>query len=192
MDIYEQNQYSYELNREMLKQLDEEFNPGKAASEFAAKIAGKSSDEVVAEGKAFFEAYGARWMQQSFKLGEAYPDRTYEVLKLAIDKAGGDYFKFALLPQRFIEIAYLSTQDIPSLPIIENNPERLIYRMVECKTYNSLKETCGEEVAKQLHCQHACLTACRTIHKELDIDANVQMEASIPENGYCQFAARRA
>ena len=190
--MYEQNQYSYELNPEMLKQLNEEFDTQKMAVEFAGKIEGKSSDEVASEGRTFFEAYGTNWIKKAHKLGEEYPDRTYEVLKMAIDKADGGYFKFALLPQRFIEIAYLSTQDIPVLPVIENNPERLIYRMVECKTFNSIKEECGEDVANQLHCKHACLTACRTIHKDLDIDANVEMEASIPVDGYCQFAARRA
>jgi len=192
VQIYEQNQYSFELNPEMLQQLEEEFGPEKAVSEFAVKIKSKSSEEMATEGKAFFEDYGSRWMKQSLKLGETYPDRTYEVLKMAIDKAGGNYFKFALLPQRFIEIAYLSTQDIPSLPIIENNPQRLVYRMVECKTYNTLKDKCGEAVAKQLPCRHACLAACKTIHKELDIDADIVMEASMPEDGYCQFAARRA
>ena len=190
--MYEQNQYSYELNPEMLKQLNEEFGAEKVATEFAGKIEGKSSDEVASEGQAFFEAYGTNWMKKTYKLGEEYPDRTYEVLKMAIDKADGNYFKFALLPQRFIEIAYLSTQEIPVLPIIENNPERLVYRLVECKVFSCIKEECGEDVANQLHCKHACLAACRTIHKDLEIDANVEMEASIPGEGYCQFAARRA
>ena len=190
--MYEQNQYSYELNPEMLKQLNEKFGTEKAAAEFAGKIEGKSSDEVATEGRAFFEAYGIDWMRKAHKLGEEYPDRTYEVLKMAIDKADGNYFKFALLPQRFIEIAYLSTQDIPVLPIIENNPERLIYRLVDCNFFSNIKEKCGEDIANQLHCRHACLAACRTIHKDLEIDVNIEMEASIPGEGYCQFAARRA
>ena len=190
--MYEQNHYSYELNPEMLKQLGNEFDVEKATSAFADKIKGKSADEVASEGKTFFEDYGVKWMKAAHRLGEAYPDRTFEVLKTAIDDADGQYFKFALLPQRFIEIAYLSTQDIPVLPIIENNPERLVYRMVDCNTYSNLSEKCGEETVKLLPCRHACLTACKTIHRDLDIDANTRMEASMPKDGYCQFAARRA
>ncbi len=190
--MYEQNQYSYELNPVMLEQLNEEFDIEKMTSAFSEQIKGKSSDEISSKGKTFFEDYGTNWMKKAHKLGEEYPDRTYEVLKMAIDKADGNYFKFALLPQRFIEIAYLSTQDIPVLPIIENNPERLVYRMVECKTYSSLKEKCGEDAAKQLPCRHACLAACKTIHRDLEIDANIKMDASIPVEGYCQFSARRA
>jgi hypothetical protein len=58
--------------------------------------------------------------------------------------------------------------------------------------FNKLQDKCGEEVANLLPCRHACLTACKTIHQDLDIDAIVQMEASMPKDGYCQFNARRA
>lgn len=187
----EPNKYSYELNAEMMAKLHEEFDPAKVADEFAKAAEGKSGADLEAAGKTFFENHGREWMQKTYQLGEEYPDRTYEVLKEAIDKTGG-WLKFALLPQRFIEIAYLSTQDISVLPIIENNPERLIYRMVNCSTFDSLKAKCGEATANSLPCQHSCLEACRTIHNELNIDAKIEMEAKIPEDGHCQFAARRA
>ncbi|MBW1710705.1 MAG: hypothetical protein JRJ73_12615 [Deltaproteobacteria bacterium] len=190
-EIYEAKNYSYELNPDMLKLLREEFDVDKVTSKFTEAIKGKSAGEIEAEGKAIFEEYGRNWIRQSQKLGEEYPDRTYEVLLEAIDKTGG-YLRFALAPQRFLEIAYLSTQEISILPIIENNVNRLVYRMVDCDTYKNLKEKCGEEVANLLPCRHACLTACETLHRDLGIDALVQMEAQIPKDGYCQFAARRA
>lgn len=190
-DIYEPNAYSYELNPEMMKLLAEEFDVDKATSEFAKKAQGKSGEEIDSLGEAFFTDYGKTWMLQSLKLGEEYPDRTYEVLKQAIDKTGG-HLKFALLPQRFLEIAYLATQEISILPIIENNPQHLVYRMSNCLTYQKLKEKCGEEIANRLPCKHACLTACKTVHQELEIDARVEMEASIPADGHCQFAAHRS
>ncbi|MBW2324083.1 MAG: hypothetical protein JRF41_11315 [Deltaproteobacteria bacterium] len=162
-EIYEAKNYSYELNPDMLKLLREEFDVDKVTSKFTEAIKGKSAGEIEAEGKAIFEEYGRNWIRQSQKLGEEYPDRTYEVLLEAIDKTGG-YLRFALAPQRFLEIAYLSTQEISILP----------------------------EVANLLPCRHACLTACETLHRDLGIDALVQMEAQIPKDGYCQFAARRA
>ncbi len=190
-ELYIAENYSYELNPEMLKLLGEEFDVDKATSRFAEAIKGKSAAEIEAEGKVFFEDYGRKWIRRSLKLGEEYPDRTYEVLLEAIDKCGG-YLRFALVPQRFIEIAYLSTQDISILPIIENNANRLVYRMVDCQTYKNLQEKCGEEVANLLPCRHACLTACETLHQDLEIDALIQMEAQMPKDGYCQFAAKRA
>ncbi len=190
-DIYTPNSYSFELNPEMLKQIGEEFDVDKAATEYAKAIEGKSADEADAEGKVFFENYGKNWIRTTHKLGDEYPDRTYEVLKMAIDKTGG-HLKFALLPQRFLEIAYLSTQELSVLPIIENNPQRLIYRLPNCTTYEKLKDKCGEETAKRLPCRHACPAACQTIHQDLDIDAKIKMDATIPEDGHCEFAVQRA
>jgi len=191
IDIYTPNNYSYELHPEMLKALGEEFDPEKLASDFNSEIDGKSLDEVENIGKTFFENHGKKWIEKTYQLGEEYQDRTYESLKMAIDKTDG-HLKFALLPQRFIEIAYLSTQDIAILPILENNPERLVYRMAECKNYKCIKEKCGDEVADLLTCRHACLTACEVLHKELDIDAKIEMEYTVVKDGYCQFKASKA
>ena len=188
---YDIKHYSFELNPEMLNLLGQEFDVDKLAARFAEAIKGKTESEIETIGKELFESYGRDWMKKTHKLGDQYPDRTYEVLLEAVDKTNG-YLKFALVPQRFIEIAYLSTQEISILPIVENNHDRLIYRMVSCKTFNKIKEKCGEKVAGLLACKHACLTACRTIHQDLEIDALIGMTASIPKEGYCQFEAKRA
>ncbi|MEE9435933.1 MAG: hypothetical protein V3V37_04560 [Candidatus Adiutricales bacterium] len=189
--MYEPNNYSYELHPDMLKAMAEEFDPDKITTKFAEAVKGKKAKEVEAQGEAIFGEFGKNWIRQAHKLGEEYPDRTYEVLLEAIDKTGG-YYRWALVPQRFIEIAYLSTQDIPVLPIVENNVNRLVYRLSECQINKNLKEKCGDKVADALPCRHACLTLCKTIHEDLEIDAIVEMEATMPKDGYCQFMARRA
>jgi len=181
---------SFELNPDMLRLLKQEFDVQELADRFAAAISGKKKGEIEAVGKQIFEEYGREWIRRSLQLGEEYPDRTYEVLKAAIDKTGG-YYKFALVPQRVLEIAYLGTQDIFTLPIVENNAFRLIYRMVDCSTFKTMKEKCGEDVANLLPCKHACLTALETLHRDLDIDAIIDMEASMVKDGYCQFAIRK-
>ena len=190
-DIYEVKNYSYELNPEMMKLLGEEFDVDKITTTFAEAIRGKSKEEIEAAGKDIFEAYGRDWMKKSHKLGEEYPDRTYEVLLEAVDKTGG-YLKFALVPQRFLEIAYLSTQELSILPVLENNHERLIYRMVDCKIFKNIREKCGSEIADLMTCKNACLTACKTIHEDLEVDALIQMTASMPVDNYCEFSAKRA
>jgi hypothetical protein len=190
-DIYEVKKYSYELNPEMLKLLNEEFSVDKITDTFCEAVKGKKPDEIDKIGEEIFTDYGREWIRKTHKLGDEYPDRTYEVLLEAVDKTGG-YLKFSLIPQRSIEIAYLSTQDISILPIVENNKDRLVYRMVECLSFKNLKEKCGEKVADTLPCRHACLTACDVLHKDLEIDALISMDASIPKDGYCQFTAKRA
>lgn len=188
--MYETNQYSYELNPTMMEQLAEEFDVDKITSKFAEAVEGKSPQKAEAAGKAIFEEYGRDWIRQAIKLGEEYPDRTYEILLQAVDKTDG-YLRFALVPQRFLEIAYLSTQDIATLPILENNHDRLVYGMVDCKTYKSIIEKCGEDIAKQLICKNACLTACDTLHKDLEVDALIQMTAEMPTDNRCEFTVKR-
>ena len=191
MSKYEPKLYSYELNKEMMAELAEEFDVEALATDFAKAVDGKSGDEAAAEAESFFTDYGTRWIRKSHKLGEEYPDRTYEVLLEAIDSTDG-YLRFALVPQRFLEIAYLATQEFPHLTVIENNQKRLIYRLKQCKTYEKLKETCGDELADSLPCRHACTTACEVLHRDLEVDAKVEMQAEMPKDGYCQFAAIRA
>jgi hypothetical protein len=191
MSKYEPKLYSYELNKEMMETIAEEFDPAAVAADFAKAVEGKSGDEAEAAAETFFTDHGTRWIRKSQKLGEEYPDRTYEVLLEAVDNLDG-YLRFALVPQRFLEIAYLATQDFPHLPIIENNQYRLIYRLKQCKTYEELKDKCGKEVADSLPCRHACTTACDVLHRDLEVDARVEMQAELPKDGYCQFAAIRA
>lgn len=187
---YDIKRYSFELHPEMLKRLGDEFNAEQVAARFVEAVRGKTSEEIEAVGREFFEAHGREWMEKTYQLGEEFPDRTYEVLLEAVDRTGG-YLKFALVPQRFIEIAYLSTQEFSVLPIIENNHNRLIYRLNQCRLYNHIREKCGEETARRLVCRHGCLEACRTIHRILNLEARIRMTAALPEQGYCQFEAAR-
>jgi hypothetical protein len=124
------------------------------------------------------------------ELGEKHTDATYETTKKYIEKTGCMYFP--LVPQRFVEIAYLSTQDIFTLPIVQNNGENLTYKLAMCSTFKAVKEHCGEETANALPCKHACLSALETLFKDLDIPITLVMEATMPEDDYCQFSATKA
>jgi hypothetical protein len=174
----------------MVKLLRHEFDVEKVVSKFAEAISAKKKGEIEGIGKQIFEQYGRDWMKRVHQLGDEYPDRTYEVLLAAADHT--NYLFFPHVPQRFIEIAYLSTQDIRTLPILESYARCFSYRMVDCLTFKTLKGKCGDEAANLMPCRHACLTACETLLQDLNIDATVNMEASMIKDGYCQFALRRA
>jgi len=183
--------YSFELSTELMDIIGKEFDVEKQVARFAEAVKGKSPEETEKIGKQMFTEYGREWMRRTLQLGEEYTDRTYEVMKQAIDKAGG-YYKFALVPQRFLEIAYLSTQDFATLPVLENNAYRLMYRLPDCKLYKSMKQQCADAVVQMLPCKNACLTALEVVHKDLDIDAVTGMDADMNKDGYCQFYAKRA
>ena len=181
--------FSYNLDERMLKAIGEEFSPDKVTRQFAEASAGKHKNEIEKVGQEVFENYGKGWMKRSLALGEKHTDATYETLKKTIAKTGAMYFP--LVPQRFVEIAYLSVMSFLALRVVQNNGQKLAYRLAQCDIYNGLKEKTSTEVANLLPCRHGCLTALETIFHHIDIGVKIEMEASMPKEGYCQFAVSK-
>ncbi|MFC1864919.1 hypothetical protein ACFLYG_03745 [Chloroflexota bacterium] len=182
---------SFELSEEMLGLISKEFSIQQLVGRFAQAIPGKEPEDIEIIAEEVFTRYGVDLIRKSLQLGEEYPDRTYEVLRESIDSTGGSLW-FPLLPQRFLEIAYLSTQDMEFLPVIENNPRRLVYKIDGCKIFQAIREECGEELANMVPCRHACLSACRTLFNDLDYpQVLIEMEAATNRNGYCQFVVTK-
>ncbi len=183
--------YSFDLNEDMIKLIREEFNADGVASKFAETISGKTISEVEKIGKEIFEDYGENWMKRTMQLGEEYSDRTIEVVKESIDHTGSQLLLWPHVPQRFVEIAYLSTQQFLKLPVILNNQYELAYRVPKCLLLNQIKERCGDGAANLMTCKNACLKALETLRKDLEIDAVIDMTASTAKDGYCEFSMRR-
>jgi len=187
--MVDKKEYSFELHEEMLSLVEKEFLPQDIAAKLAVAIKEKPSTEIPELGKQVFAEYGRRWGQRVLESGESYMDRTYEILRQAIDETG--IAAFPLIPQRFIEIAYLSTQRISTLPIVQNNVSRIIFRIENCRTYQAIVEQCGEEAARLLTCRHGCLTLCDGIMEGLGIKGiEAEMLAKTPDDGHCQFVLR--
>ncbi len=182
--------YSFEMADEVVSLLEGDYGYEKIASQFAEAVANKSKSEIEAIGKKFWEDYGRDWIKRAHQVGEEYPDRTYEVLLEAADRSGG-YGRFPHVPQRVLEFAYLSCMGVETLPVIENNQYRLIYKMPDCPTYKAIGEKAGAEVAGLFLCSGGCLTAAETLMRDLNMDAVVEMEGTMPKDGFCQFAIRR-
>ena len=181
--------YSFELNLDMLNLLRQEFDPEGIVTKFAQAVAEKKAPESDVVAEKIFGEYGKDWIKRTLQLGEEYPDRTYEVIREAADQTGELFFPHVL--QRFIEIAYLGTQQFRKLPVVENWARRLVYKVTDCYTFKLLKEKCSSEVVDLLPCRHACLTACHTACQNLNLDVAINMDASMVKDGYCQFAIAR-
>ncbi len=180
---------SYNLDEEMIKAIGEEFGVEKVTRQFAGALAGKGKNEIEKVAREVFGNYGKGWMKRSLELGEKHTDATYETLKKVIAKTGVMYFP--LVPQRFVEIAYLSVMSFLALKVVENSSRKLTYRLAQCNIYNSFKEKTSIEVAKLLPCRHGCLTALETLFHDLNIGVKIEMEAAMPREGYCQFAVSK-
>ena len=186
----EKKKFSFELHEEMMKAVAQEFAPEDISKKLAEAARGKSDEEIPGIGERIFTDFGVKWGTRTVALGETYMDRTYEIMRESIEQTGSP--SFPLIPQRFIEIAYLSTQQISTLPVIENNYRRLIFRIEKCRTYQSISEGCGEEVAQALTCRHGCLGLCLSIMENLEIqDIKAEMSARTPDDGFCEFVLRR-
>jgi hypothetical protein len=184
--MVEKKEYSFELHEDLLNTIGREFGAEEIARRFCESVKGKSGEDLSALGERLFAEYGEKWGRRCVELGETYMDRTYEILKEAIDQTGSP--AFPLVPQRFLEIAYLGVQDFATLPIIENNSKRLIYRVEDCKTYREIGRNCGEDTARMLCCRHGCLALCRSAISGLQLEGvSEEMAAQTPEQGYCEF-----
>jgi hypothetical protein len=173
---------AFDLNEEMVKTIEKEFGPDALRKEIQAA---KPTDN-----EAFFADFGRRWMERTLELGEKYGDRTYEVLKEAVAKTG--HYAFPFISERFVEIAYLGTQPIYTLPVVENGAGGLVFKMPFCEFYKVTREELGEDAAARLDCKAGCLNACRLAFEEKGFKVSVGMDATMPANEYCQFAIRPA
>ncbi len=148
-------------------------------------------DERIKIGNALFEELGESWMRRTIQLGEEYSDRTIEMVMETVDRQGNQFLLWPHVPQRFVEIAYLSTQNFLKVPITLNNMEQLSYRIPQCALFSKIKEKCGDEVADLMTCKTYCLTALETLRRDLELDAIIDMLASTAKDGYCEFSMRK-
>jgi hypothetical protein len=183
--------YSFDLNEDMVNILRAEFGAELVADKLAAAIKGKSKGDVEKAARAFFTEHGEAWMQKTIQLGEEYSDRTIEVILEAVDRQGNQFLLWPHVPQRFVEIAYLGTQNFLKVPIILNNIEVLAYRIPQCALYAAVGEKCGKNVAGMMSCSEYCMTALDTVRKHVEIDMLNEQVASTAKDGYCEFYMRK-
>ena len=172
--------YEFDLNEEIIKDLSEQFDPHKFV-----KTLGLSDPKALETISTSFKNYGRNLARQCIEKGEKKPDRTYEVMKKAIEKTGE--MKVPFVPQRYIEIAYLSTQPFKRLWVISNSPKVFSYRLKECNTYQAISQRYGEEVANKMICKSACFEMLDEIFSHFGFDIESSLETSMANAGSCQF-----
>ncbi|MDW7673576.1 MAG: hypothetical protein SCK28_03455 [Bacillota bacterium] len=176
---------SYDLSMEMCSQLAKEFDIELVTDKFAQELKGtKEAKELARE---IFASYGKKLAKRTLELGQKYTDQTYENMKEVAKQV--PRVAFPHIPQRFIEIGYLSTHPFETLAVEQNNHYALIFKIEDCVTYNILAEKCGKEVARALPCQEACIAFNKGIYEGVDLPAKLEIGATMPRQGYCRFIA---
>ncbi len=183
--------YSYDLNEDMINMIREEFNADAVCGQLAEAIGDKTGAEAEKAGEELFTGLGQKWMSKTIQLGEEYSDRTIEVVMESVDRNGVQIMVFPHVPQRFIEIAYLSTQEFMKVPMVLNNLTTLAYRIPQCALFNKIKENSGEEVANLMTCKNYCLAALETLQNHVDMDVLIDQQVTTATDGYCQFSLKK-
>jgi len=183
--------YSFDLNQDMVDMIRGEFNADVVGGKLAEAIDGKSGDELASAAEEMFTALGAAWMNKTIQLGEEYSDRTIEVVMETVDRNGEQFLMFPHVPQRFIEIAYLSTQEFLKTPMVLNNINTLAYKIPQCAVFAKIKEASGEDVANLMTCKSYCMSALDTVKNHTDIDMLIEQQASTATDEYCQFCLKK-
>ncbi len=181
--------WTFDLAEDLIDSIKSEFDPNDAVGELAPRVAGKPAGEAEEAALQFFTNYGRRWMDRTLELGEKHSDRAYETLKAAAERTGELAFPF--IPERFVEIAYLATQPIYSLPIVENTVNTFSYKMVFCDTITALREQCGDELADRLPCRAGCLAAAERAFTSKGFNVVVSQDSRLSDGEFCQFTVRR-
>jgi hypothetical protein len=183
--------YSFDLNEDMVKMIRNDFDPDKISSALAEALKGKAKADVQKVGEAFFKDMGVKWMRRTIQLGDEYSDRTIEMILETVDRSGKQYLIFPHVHQRYIEIAYLATQEFLKVPIILNNMDELAYRIPQCALYRKITEKMGEDFAKLMTCKNYCLAALETVQKQLNVDVVIDMPSATVKDGFCEFSMRK-
>jgi hypothetical protein len=183
--------YSFDLNEDMVQMIKKDFNADKVADALAAAISGKNKTEAHKAAEGFFKDMGERWMRRTIQLGDEYSDRTIEMVLETVDRQGNQFLVFPHVLQRYVEIAYLSTQDFLKLPVTLNNKDELAYRIPKCALYKKIEEKVGEDFAKLMTCKEYCLAALATAQKQINIDVLVDQPAKTSKEGFCEFTIRK-
>lgn len=173
--MIEAERLSFELNEEMLKMIAEEYKLEDIAVSFK-----NAREESVDSAREALHSLGQQVAKRVLQLGEEYPDRTYEILKEAVDHTGA--YKFPLVPQRFAEIAYLALLDLRFLMVVENNPKRFVFQIKNCR----LRSLIGEGNLKP--CRQFCIALVETIFGDLGLDVSVEIKEI---QGCCEICAER-
>lgn len=183
--------YSFDLNEDMIDILRKEFAIEDVASKFMALIKDKTTPEIEKLGQEVFGAYGQKLIKRTIQLGDEYPDRTIEVIMEVVDRSGKQFLIWPHAVQRYIEIAYLSTQNFLKLPIVLNNQYDLAYKVPQCLLFRTIKEKGNSNVANIMTCKHACLKILDTVIHDMGMDAIISMTKANANDGYCEFSARK-
>ncbi len=176
--------YAYYFSDDILSKFSQRFSMEKAISEFISKAEKKTSKQIDNFAKQELGKYSQELLTSLVNSEKNHMDRTGDIIYQVAEKTG---IKFPSIPQRLIELGFMSTRPHDRLAIPVSTPKVLTIRASACAAYVQLKSRLGEEKAKDLPCKYGCIANSKILFDELNIPVELESRTNMHEKGYCEF-----
>lgn len=187
----------FDLNRDMLEHIYDQFNIKKLVSDFKFGIEEQSNKEVDIIAQKVFGTAADSLVQNVVDTAdkEENRDRGYQILRQHCMRP--EVGPFPHLIQRFIEVLYLSINPkLPEVGFLESSRRKIEYWIDEkdCDVYSNVKEICGQEIAVHMPCMHLCVKALDKLAGywgNEKMNREIEMSGAMVNDHLCKFSIIR-
>lgn len=176
--------YDYYFSDELLNEFSNRFRMQQVIDEFVSVAKGKNAEQIEGMAKLVLDKYLQELANSLANSAKDNVDRTGELVYQVAEKTG---VVFPSIPQRLIELAFMSTRAEDKLAIPVSTSRMLTLRVSTCAAFNGLKSRLGEEKVEGLPCRHGCIANSSHLFSILNIPIELKNTAKINEKGYCEF-----
>jgi hypothetical protein len=176
--------YDYYLSDDLLSRFSHHFSMDKAIDDFISSTRGKSREETNNTAQQMLGRYLRELSTSLAKAEKDSIDHTGEIMYTVAEKTG---IRFPSVPQRLLELGFMSTRPQDKLSVTISSPKVLVLRIPSCTAYTMIKQRLGEEKTKDLPCIYGCLANSKMLFDQLGIATQLRNTAKINEKGFCEF-----
>jgi hypothetical protein len=176
--------YDYYFPDILLSKFSQRFNMTKAISEFILIAKEKISKHIDSVARQVLGKYLQELSTSLVDSEKDHMDRGGEIIHQVAERTG---IKFPSIPQRLIELGFMSTRAQDKLTISVSTSRTLTLRVSDCAAYAELKSKLEEEKAKDLPCKYGCLANSKILFDKLNIPVELEGNADMSKKGYCEF-----
>jgi hypothetical protein len=180
----EEELYDYYFSNAVLSRFAKDFKMDGVINRFISLVKEKRTNEIENVAKQVLGGYLQNLSSSLVRLEKDSLDRTGEIMYQVAEKTG---IRFPSIPQRLVELAFMSTRPQDKLSVPVATTDELALRVSPCAAYSELKKTLGEKEARIMPCKYGCIANSKILFDELKIAVKSQTRARISDTGYCEF-----
>jgi hypothetical protein len=180
----EEELYDYYFSDAVLSRFAQSFRMDGVITRFISLVKEKRIDQIENVAKQLLGEYLQNLSSSLVRYEKDSLDRTGEIMYQVAEKTG---VRFPSIPQRLIELAFISTRSQDKLLVSTATTEEIVFRVSPCITYSELKKSLGEEKARDMPCRYGCIANSKILFDELKIAVKSETRARISDAGYCEF-----